>query len=638
MSEETARGTMTALARTHLGGGGAEPRVECFDGLSGDTRVLLPLCKGQTPYAMAPSSDGTSVAVGTRAGQVYLLRKEEPCKANRAPLFSQGAPILAMSFVGNEKLAASDAAGRCMLWNTGRPNEAPRVFCRNAVLCALQRRNGRLAGLCEDGRIFSWPLPIGLTPETPETVKAAPPTRPLALIQLVPWPEHQTLVYPGEDGNLVFYECGSGSVTGVPAHDRSFIAITVCDDALVTIGRNDGCLKRWEPSGRTVARTFPAPMGIVCACAVPGNGDCLLLIDERGSGRVYGFNESDLVLRQELPGTDYRVAAGPGPAAILAHRRLQRQSEASRLSAEIESHLRRNDLEGAELLTQQLERLGGFGHVVLAARAHAAAVREDVIEELGLRHELAGALPDAPALSPLLERYASVLERLWCYAEAADVLDRISGLGFPGKSLLERRLQAERFAAASSGNDFIIVPDELATVPVLMKAAILLSKPIRGRYALTKPRSKTCHGARIEPMALVSKYHAMGDEEEGSSRLSAVCEKFYWLTRTVGPREEETTIFASSEPDTRGLELACRLRPTGTDTCLEVSAVFNADKFGGIPSVEERNRTCLAACEALKASESAKTWLEHTYGQALEAVGRLANEQMAQRHAGRNGA
>ena len=115
-----------------LGTGGTSPGLIAYDVESARITRLLSLPPGQSVYAVGLSPDGSTIVVGTKAGAVHWLRRQD-----------EGAE-------GGHYVQETQAAGSarsdafCGGWATeSRLRPSPWVDGRSAPCSALTRRNWR---------------------------------------------------------------------------------------------------------------------------------------------------------------------------------------------------------------------------------------------------------------------------------------------------------------------------------------------------------------------------------------------------------------------------------------------------------------------------------------------------------------
>ena len=107
-----------------LGTDGDKPGLIAYDTGSGKLRRILSLPAEQGVYAVDVSGDGRIIVAGTGNGEIYRLTHQPDagsCCYHTERLTSRvAAPILSVCFVDNRRVAVSDTAGRCRLWQPGK--------------------------------------------------------------------------------------------------------------------------------------------------------------------------------------------------------------------------------------------------------------------------------------------------------------------------------------------------------------------------------------------------------------------------------------------------------------------------------------------------------------------------------------
>ena len=396
--------------RVLLGRGGDSPGVEALPCNGGQPYPVVSLAPGYSVYAIAADPEAHWTAVGTRRGTIHLLG---PGDEERAVL-DQGAPVLSLCFMGPQTLIAADSRGRCLRWDlSADPATHDALTCNDAVICRLLRIHDRLIGVCSTGGLLIWDCPLGSHMHAVETPR---PATPIVLAKAVYWRETNRLTFPAENGHLVLCDMDSDEVWTEEAHEPGFLAVTTLNEDLVTVGRREGCLKRWDSRTKTVKHAKAISAGAVSACSIPGLDDRILLVKETGEAWVYGAREDEAVPPLSLSGSDYRVAVGPNAESIEAFLNEERTAEARRITERLNGALAAGK---AVDVTEDLRRLEclGFAQVSLGIQAHQAALAGDCALELMLRSRLADLLPDVPEAIEALKTYGETLEHTWHFEE-----------------------------------------------------------------------------------------------------------------------------------------------------------------------------------------------------------------------------
>lgn len=234
-----------------LGKGGPRPGLVACDVFSGSVEDVLSVPPGGSVYAVGLSPEGKTIAAGTKAGDLYWLRQGERDPATGVPLarrLANGAPVVSLCFADSSTAAVTDTMGRCLLWLLGEGARPDKLPAPGGVICSLFRLDEeQLAGLCVSGELLVWNwrekkiIKVLGIPALPETS---------ALVTPVYWRSADTWVWPGRDGQIVFYEWRQGRLRTAGDRLGDVHVIMACGDQLLTIGRADGRLKRWRAAGR----------------------------------------------------------------------------------------------------------------------------------------------------------------------------------------------------------------------------------------------------------------------------------------------------------------------------------------------------------------------------------------------------
>lgn len=602
-----------------LGAGGPQPGVWAVGDSATSASCIWTLAAGSSVYALDIDHEAGLIAVGTRAGRIGVL----PCPAGEALAtqspelaFVQGAPVLSVCLTGDQGLVASDTAGRCLLWRSDRPSEAPKALEGGEGVCSVVRA-GRsiLVGLSTAGRLVFWRLsdlaPVRML-ECP-----GPPGR-HALVSLVHWPALGAVVFACEGGRLGLCGIEDGALEVHQAHDGELYAVIEDGDCLYTIGREDGCMRVWR--GSTPEERWSAPAGVISGSALANGSRQLLLVSDSGHAGIYSLSSDGLRSRGRVAGEHYRVAAGPRPEVRRDREEGRRRSRALELQAQIEACMRAGQTEDAEPLHRELVAMG-YEATSLGLRAQSAAQRDDPIGELRARRHLARLLPPTdPLAAPSLERYIAALDAVWQFAEAKAVADG-AGLDEPA----EARTQRARLASALDGDDWVGEPD--APLHALIEASVVLERPFSGRWLLDVAQSVPLPDHDVGAEAVARKYEAVRAEEGQSGLPPATHRVLRWVSRS-GERQTETLLFGRpTDAQDEARRLAVQVRRDGLGTVFVPTILFEAPAFSPERSIGEHNRRCLSACERAAEREAFDAWCQgvlRVLGRGLQRLRSLA--------------
>lgn len=540
-----------------LGSGGARPAVDIYDVDAGCPRRLLELPHGHSVYAIALDSHELNVAaVGTKGGRVYWLQESRDNESTTASsrVFTQGASVLSIDFVQPDQVVASDSAGRCLLWNRNDGDSAAHLSTDGQVVCALRKLDGdMLAGVSTAGAVVSWDLARG---SSPRILPAPAPSPWCALVRLTPWPQASVWAYPSCDGRLVFYDPNEHQVRCITAHDGEYYAVFVLNDDLITIGWQDGRLKRWHPGERIPATQMPAPPGVISAAVFSDRDLGLLLVRESGEVGAYRLDSDKLQLEHFVRG-DFRAVAGPPSDAVHAALARHHADEARGLAQCIKASLAKGATEDVTELHTRLVELQ-YEHVSLLLRAEQCRLQEDFVGELRAYRDLLGLLPlGARASLPSVAHYATLLERAWQHEEACNLL---RSAGAPDNGLMSQFERLKSYSTALTEADVVVQSD--TDVGVILAVAGVLGKTLTARFQIHELPAMPCREVKLSANQIVAKYERVRQEEAGGLP-PALASRVTWLTRQAIEQVDLVTFDGEPPEGVEGLQLALKVLDAG---------------------------------------------------------------------------
>ncbi len=607
-----------------LGAGGRTPRVDILGDDAAQVETLLELPEGHSAYAIDVSPDGTSIAVGTKEGDLYIVSfadDSDRAQDQYVAKLIQGAPILSACFVDNTQVAVSDVAGRCLLWNIHQ-NEPLRVLVvEEGVVCTLLGLDHEsLVGLSSQGELTFWNFP---DTEVTHTVKGVAPPGKSALVNMLHWPGENSLVFPGKGGILVLFELDTEKHQKIAAHEGDFYSLGLLDDHLMTIGMKDGRLKLWEAgSMKEPVIELRAPKGIISAALIDPLQKMIILVNDRGEASIYQIEKNKMNLKNKLAGGDYRIAWGFPFEELKALHIRQREEQAIRISEEIKEKINNNDTECIEELHSQLVDIG-YEHISLELRAEQAGCEEDIVTEMKFRGELVQILPSGnPAVCRSFEQYASLLEHTWQLEEAHEMYRKIHEID-PRHRVAERLEELKRYIKAMQGEKWVLEAD--TPIRHIIEAADVLGKPFIGRYLLKAFKPWPCK--RISINEIVKKY-AAGCADH-SNLPPANVERLLWLTRRNVEKVRIITFGNGAGEPVKGLQFGLKLRSDDAGTIAIFMALFDARNIKPNAPVESHNREVQEALEKIIEDPLVKSWLKKMFRAVNNTLGRLNNEHIA---------
>jgi hypothetical protein len=574
-----------AILPAYLGAGGEAPGV--WGLLAADTGVterVLALDCGHSVYAIGVSLDDGLLVCGTRQGELVVIQLDAaptlPVTEFRS--WDVGAGVLALALVDARCVVTADEAGRCLSWDLSADDTLPVVLAfERGVVCGLAKLpDGRLAGITNEGMVVVWDLPGG---RVRTTAHGPRPARPIALARLAYWAPRQALIYATEDGQLAGFDVAKGRFQVDRAHDGGFLFVDVVGAELLTVGRYDGCCRRWTSDSAMAVEQCGAPTGVLGGCALGEAGERLLLLTEAGRAVIYCSSaaEDEPVALDRVA---CRVVARPDAAALRQWMAREDARAAGELAGRLQARLSAGGVGPNEHDYQQLHALG-YPHVALHLKAEAARREDDRLGELAACHALARCLPDATASVPSLVWYAALLQRFALLTELAAIIARIRRIDpVRANKVLPSDFPCEALHALTT-----IEPAE--PIEVLVAAATALARPCQGRFALGSngaldPRCPVSAAAFIEKYAQVC-------EEQGLPTYPPLATESAWWAQGDRARKVELVVVRCRTFRWGDLELALRFEDHAAGTTIVPVWVLRAQSACGDERHEEHNQSVL---------------------------------------------
>ena len=559
------------ISNVFLGTGGPQPGLWVVGREGRSPMPLVQLGAGHSVYAVDVDAEEGMIAIGTRAGGIELFSCTETSETSAPQVLGrlyQGAPVLSVCLLDEGRLASTDTAGRCLLWDPPGRSAAPQALeVEEERICSVLRLpDGRLAGLSSEGRLLLWDVANG---HLLGALDVPTPPGKLALVRLCYWPAHHAAVYPASDGRLVVCELSPPQVHAHPSHSGGFYVCIVDGSSILTVGRNDGLAKVWDCTGGPPCQQHPVPRGIISGEVLGVDSGQVLLVSERGEASVYSLESRSLRELHRLDGTQYRTVVGAAPLIRELFRQEQRVAKARDLRIQIQTRMASNQCEDMADLHGQLTRLG-FERVSLALRAQHAAQKQDLIGELRTRHQLAGLLPsDSPSSVNSLCRHAAVLEAAWRLVEAQRAYNRISAPEAEGAS----RDWLERAAEIVQGDDWVIEAN--ISIPLLIEAASVTETPFAGRWVLDVARPVIFRDGTLSAGELAAKYEEVVAKDGRGGLPHAEVRTLWWLSREMIRRTEAVILDRPPGESAPGPRMLFELRRNGIQILTVASLVFD---------------------------------------------------------------
>ena len=619
--------------RAFLGSGGNSPHLAGCDDARNAPRTLLNLPAGHSVYALDVDWVSRQIVAGTRRGALFLANCDDATTADepsRHTRLVQGAALLAVCLVGRNMLVSSDTSGRCLFWQYRDGDDstmsARTLPAADTPICALMKvTDDRVVGLSIEGQLIVWSIPDG---EIVKTVRGLKPPGKQALVNLVPWPARNALVYPGHDGRLVVFDLITDEVTANQAHMGPFYMSAVWGDRLVTAGTRDGMLKVWRPGSSEQVRQYEIPRGVVNGAVVCDDTGQLILVFQDGHAAVYELANNGVHLRRTLDDRDCRVAVSPTPLHRKEFAKQARYATAQRLSNEIRQAIDHNETACVESNLVKLTDLG-FGQLALGLQTRLAVSQKDLVAELKARRRLAGLLPsDDRRSARSLRAYAAVLERSWRLVEACEAYETLNGhygddpVATGEQSATLARLK--RCASAMAEHRSVFEPDIALTDAIA--AATAIRKPFVGRWLIRTLRAIPVGRGQITAQAIASRYELVRSAAQNSDLPHAEAQELLWISRN-DVRAVDTVCVgdALSETD-HGLQLALQVRHNGIQTIVLPALLFNVVERRSFHP--QHNEQAMQAAQQLAHGALTDAWQRQVLRCLLAALSRLQNQAM----------
>jgi hypothetical protein len=580
-----------------IGIGGREPGVGIYNIETGRTDKTISLRTGESVYAVDLSPAGDSLIIGTRAGFLYLYGKEEflQKEGNPAPQrFIQGAAVLSLCFLDEHSVAASDTAGRCLIWELTRGSQPVHLPTRDAAICALfQTQEGRLAGISMAGELIVWDL---MQNSIASTIDIPAPPALSALVKPVYRRAKDSWLWPGEGGVIVIWQPGQNKVDTISAHEGDVYAIAVYGDEFLTIGRRDGLIKRWKAGSNKPSRCFNAPKGIISAAIWGQRQDCrMLLINDIGKASIYRLAKSQFEFVESLAGRDYRIVFGPDMDSYIDRINKQRTEKAEDIRRQIREKIAKRQYAGLNILYRQLLELG-FEHLSLLLTAQEAASKSDVIGELKAYKRLDNLLSqnNMPVPDSLL-RYTELLEDTWNLKAACSIYQRLSQK-HPDRNIYLKKINrlSGCIEIVDKGRYVIASDIPLATVA---QSATLLGKAFSGRFFINNIDEPVPCNGQVSADDFIQRYERLRQKRTDIDLPLAEEKEFYWLSKDK-VEEKPIIIFDDNNTDSCcDLKFGIRILNSPSQTVLIPFVLFDTGDAAAGVSVEEHNTAIIGKLE-----------------------------------------
>lgn len=478
---------MAASWRYYLvaGVGGEAPSVNVWDPRSGQLATLASLDAGASVCALDADHEGGQLAAGTRSGKVLLFRKHPdggPSGELAMTLhFSQ--PILALAFIDPSRLAV--ATREDTFWIFTEDTDGRCHFLEGDVgpihaLCLPDE--GRLIGLSMQGNLLEWAVPQGACVRS--FAGPTPGGRP-GMVRLVPWSAANAVVYGSSAGDVVGVSMDRDELAITAAHTGAVCAIGVSSRGLHSAGLRDGTLRCWERLSQGASTEIPCPQRVTSVVPLDDGGKRLLLVDDAGDAGVFSVVDGRLERGPRLQQSACHVTIGPDVALM---QRRKAEETASLMEGTISKAMvciSRGNWNEVNDLCAELESTSHGNHAAWL-RAEEAKARQQPLMELRARlHFYSNYSRDNMRASASAEDLAQLLERLYCFSDAAQVYLSLVADKMRHAFLQDRAAAAQSRAERLSSAHTIVNVDE-NMLPVIVEAHSVLGRSFAGRWLISK--------------------------------------------------------------------------------------------------------------------------------------------------------
>ena len=505
-----------------LGRGGPGPGMTAVGMDGAAVRTVMDTPVGHSVYAIDVDAVNGLIAAGTRAGSVELLSSRQvPGRFERCVLqgCAQGASVLSVCIIDTSYLASADIAARFLLWRLQeQPDKPVALETRGEQVCsAAWIPSERLVGLTANGKLLFWSVPDF---QLLDVVEGPRPSPKLALIRLCHWLNHNSLVYPAQNGQLVACELDGLRLTVAAAHEGAFYVCIPDGDQLHTIGHADGVMRAWDGVDDS-SRECRVPRGIIAGAALDGGPAKFLLVGHNGEAGTYAVESGSLNRVGSLDGNHYRTISGPSLQARQEHARRQLTSRCEQLRSHCLEELNAGRMDDLEDSHQELVELGAES-VSLTLRVQQAVQQQDLISELKARRRLAVLMPDQPKSSFI--RFARVLETTWQLAEAA----RVRATLVSDDITLDPTGWLEKATAILAGADWVVQTE--TPMRLLVEAATVLERPFVGHWAVATSEPVPFPDGDLTAQSVAAKYAQVLAEHGLDDLPNARVRRTWWIS------------------------------------------------------------------------------------------------------------
>ncbi len=603
-----------------MGLAGVTPGIRSLAG-----RTLVDgLAEGDSVYMIAVDPTESRIAGGTKRGKIFLLERTDAFHYELSQVLDQGAPVLAIDWLDQERLIVSDTTSRCLIWHP--PSSSPHVVRSSDPICAFMSVGTMRMGLTITGSVLLWGYGFQ-TP--PRTIKAPPPPKPFSWVSGVHWSSGSSVLFPAHDGSLTSIDATSYRITEHPAHRGEFYALHELDDGrLLTIGHRDRRAFLWRPNPMSIESELAAPLGVF---AIMLTGDLeapLALIYDNGSAIRCAVEENQLVPVGEPTIAAFRCGAG---VSVGTYRKAVQQHRKQRIDASVhglQARLAAGDTSGCAEWVNAL-RAEGREDLALAFEAEMAAVSKDVSAELARRVALCASLPDREGSIPSLLRLAHLLVRLFLYPKAGEALKRIAAI-MPNADIEAQIAHVEHIARVAAANQCICKVESPQYLLSLIKTWDVVQAPWQFRTILRTWDSIDCRDLPVSGEDFVRVCRLPGSEDRTANGIEVESVNLHVVSGWQITAAREFVLFRNSLPEPKGFEVALQLEAEGNRVLAYPMLLFSPEPSSHVMGMARHNQACIGTLNALLQEGRGQRWISRTACLAEDALKRLIAEKLAE--------
>jgi len=468
----------------------------------------------------------TKIAAGSRNGRIYI--HEFPHEINNTILpfkfkniLIQGSPVLSICWLDNDFLAVSDKSGQCFIWDIKKKSFFASLETRGNIICGLFYQNNILFGLSMDSRLQLWDI---ATQKQLMNFIIPPLPRIGALVKSIYWPANNTLVFPGTEGRLSFYNIKDKTISTIKAHEGDFYSITLYGDYITSFGMTDHLCKIWCKGHDNPVLTYRTDKMIISSVCFSGHQDKFFLIDSEGTAYEYTLEQDGFNFVHQLPGQNYRVCISICLGVDHQFTDNVKRNKAYTIAKNI---MKDNGQISDNEYNRYYEELTniGFNHVRLALQADQAEKNGDLFNAIKFNIEILRIIPkDCNETCITMEKYATLLEKAWNFTEACCISKKILKINSLNQCA-KKIINTYHFSGIDQ-DSWVIKPD--ISLDIVFKSATV-AKNICGRYLIKSLNRIICEKIILTPELIEKKYKEIQKKTASKdlAQISIDCVRFF---------------------------------------------------------------------------------------------------------------